>query len=87
MDESKHIIDVYCQRDRRFKVVEPKSQEACTVNTYVSRTVYALPISGMLSTASPEHYSDEYESAHDFKLATDHICYNAHQILFLDASI
>ncbi len=46
VDESTQIIDVYCRRDRRFKVVDPESQEPCTVNIYVSRIVYDLPISG-----------------------------------------
>lgn len=46
VDESTQIIDVYCRRDRRFKVVDPESQEPCTVNTYVSRTVYDLPKRG-----------------------------------------
>ena len=46
VDESTQTIDVYCRRDRRFKVVDPESQQPCTVNTYVSRTVYDLPISG-----------------------------------------
>lgn len=46
VDKSTQTVDVYCRRDRRFKVTDPKSNQACTVNTYVSRTIYDLPISG-----------------------------------------
>ena len=46
VDESTQSIDVYCHRDRRFKVVDPESKKPCTVNTYVCRTIYDLPISG-----------------------------------------
>ncbi len=46
VDESTQTVDVYCRRDRRFKVTDPKSNQACTVNTYVSRTIYDLPIRG-----------------------------------------
>ncbi|CAK2438026.1 hypothetical protein VCRA2119O48_200028 [Vibrio crassostreae] len=27
-------------------MTDPKSNQACTINTYVSRTIYDLPISG-----------------------------------------
>ena len=46
VDEATQTVDVFCRRDRRFKVIDPKSHQACSVNTYVSRTIYDLPICG-----------------------------------------
>lgn len=46
IDENTQSIDVYCRRDRRFKVKDPATTKRCTVNTYASRTIQDLPISG-----------------------------------------
>ncbi len=47
LDPDTQSIDVFCRRDRRFSVREPQTHNPCTVNTYVTRVIHDLPISGL----------------------------------------
>jgi len=45
-DKNTQSIHVYCQRDKRFKIKPPHEGQSCTVNTYCTRTIRDLAISG-----------------------------------------
>jgi len=47
LDTHSQSIDVFCRRDRRFSVKTPNSPQRSTVNTYLTRIIHDLPISGL----------------------------------------
>lgn len=47
LDTHSQSIDVFCRRDRRFSVKTPNSLQRSTVNTYLTRIIHDIPISGL----------------------------------------
>ena len=43
-DSSNSIISIICRRDNRYKPKDPSDKKAVTVNRYVRRTIYDLPL-------------------------------------------